>query len=66
VPDSATAARDSRGRALAHVGWGRHVVVTGEVWLLATHDWRNRDSRYFGALKTAQIRATLQPVMTLE
>jgi conjugative transfer signal peptidase TraF len=66
VPDSATAARDSRGRAPAHVRWGRHVVVTGKVWLLGTHDWRNWDSRYFGALKTAQIRATLQPVMTLE
>jgi type IV secretory pathway protease TraF len=38
VPDSATAARDSRDRALAHVQWGRHVVVTGKMWLLRTYD----------------------------
>jgi conjugative transfer signal peptidase TraF len=66
APDSASAARDSRGRALAHVSWGRHVVVTGEVWVLGTHDPRSWDSRYFGALNASQIRATLQPILTLE
>ena len=66
VPDSATAGHDSRGRVLAHMPWGRHVVVAGEVWLLGTHDPRSWDSRYFGALNAAQVRATLQPVLTFD
>jgi conjugative transfer signal peptidase TraF len=66
VPDSATAARDSSGRVLSHVPWGRRVVLAGEVWLLATHDPRSWDSRYFGALNAVQVRATLQPVLTFD
>ena len=46
--------------------WGRHVVVTGEVWLLGTHDPRSWDSWYFGAVNAVQISATLQPFLTLD
>ncbi len=66
VPNSETALLDSRGRGLSHTGWGRHVVRPEEVWLLSTHDPRSWDSRYFGPLNVAQIRATVQPVLTVD
>lgn len=66
LPDSATVAVDSAGRPLPHVPWGRHPVPAEQVWLLGTGDPRGWDSRYFGPLRLAQIRATVAPVLTLD
>ena len=66
LPNSATAAVDSAGRPLPHVPWGRHPVPSAQVWLLGTGDPRSWDSRYFGPLSEAQIRATVAPVLTLD
>jgi len=66
VPSSATAAADSAGRPLPHVTWGRHVVPREHVWLHGPGDARSWDSRYFGPLGVAQIRATVTPVLTLD
>ena len=51
--NSATAARDSAGRPLAHVAWGVQRVSAGEVWLFGFHNGRSWDARYFGALPLA-------------
>ena len=48
--DSAVAARDSLGRPLPHVAWGRHRVAPGEVWLFGFHNPRSWDARYFGPI----------------
>ena len=66
VPSSATAAADSAGRPLPHVTWGRHVVPREHVWLHGPGDARSWDSRYFGPVSVAQIRATVTPVLTLD
>jgi conjugative transfer signal peptidase TraF len=66
LPNSATAALDSAGRPLPHVSWGRHVVPPEHVWLHGAGDPRSWDSRYFGPLGEAQIRATVAPVLTLD
>jgi conjugative transfer signal peptidase TraF len=66
LPDSATAAVDSAGRPLPHVPWGRHRVPPEQVWLLGTGDPRSWDSRYYGPVNLAHIRATLAPVLTLD
>jgi len=66
LPNSATAVVDSAGRPLPHVPWGRHRVAPGQVWLLGPGDPRSWDSRYFGPLRLADIRATLAPVLTLD
>jgi conjugative transfer signal peptidase TraF len=66
LPDSATAAVDSAGRPLPHVPWGRHPVPPEQVWLLGTGDPRSWDSRYYGPLRLAHIRATVAPVLTLD
>ena len=66
LPRSATAAVDSAGRPLPHAPWGRHRVAPEQVWLLGTGDRRSWDSRYFGPLSLAHIRATVAPVLMLD
>ncbi len=63
-PDSATASRDSAGRALAHVAWSKRRVAPGQVWLFGFNDPRSWDSRYFGPVRLADIRGELKPVVT--
>lgn len=66
LPNSGTSAADSAGRPLPHVPWGRHPVPAEQVWLLGTGDPRSWDSRYFGPLSLAHVRATVAPVRTLD
>jgi conjugative transfer signal peptidase TraF len=61
---SAVAARDSIGRPLPHVPWGRRQVRPGEVWLFGFHNVRSWDARYFGPVPLAGIRGVLKPILT--
>ncbi len=61
---SATVSRDSAGRLLAHVAWGKRTVAANEVWLFGFNDRRSWDSRYFGAIPAANLRGTLESVLT--
>ncbi len=63
-PDSAMASRDSAGRPLAHVAWGKRRVAAGEVWLFGFNDRRSWDSRYFGPVPLANLRGELKPIVT--
>ncbi len=62
--DSAVAPRDSMGRPLPHVPWGRRQVAPGEVWLFGFHNVRSWDARYFGPVPLSEVRAALKPVLT--
>lgn len=57
---------DSLGRPLGHVELGRHRVRDGEVWVLGVHRERSWDSRYFGPLPIASIRARAKPLLVLD
>ena len=61
---SATLSRDSRGRSVEHVAWGRYTVPANQVWLFGTKDARSWDSRYFGPVPASSVRAALEPVLT--
>jgi conjugative transfer signal peptidase TraF len=61
---SATLTRDSSGRSVKHVAWGRYTVPTNQVWLFGTKDARSWDSRYFGPVPASSVRAVLEPVLT--
>jgi conjugative transfer signal peptidase TraF len=61
---SATLSRDSSGRSVKHVTWGRYTMPPGEVWLFGTKDARSWDSRYFGPVPMSSVRAALEPVLT--
>ncbi len=64
LPRSATVARDSAGRALAHVPWGSRAVAADEVWLFGLNDRRSWDSRYFGPVPLRELQGVVQPVLT--
>jgi len=63
-PNSRTVARDTAGRALAHVAWGSRRVAPGAVWLFGFNDVRSWDARYFGPVPAANVRGVLRPVVT--
>ncbi|MBD5634187.1 MAG: S26 family signal peptidase [Candidatus Eremiobacteraeota bacterium] len=54
LPGSATQARDTHGRALAHIPRGTYRLRPGEVWLW-TPNPKSWDSRYFGPLPVANV-----------
>jgi conjugative transfer signal peptidase TraF len=61
--DSAVAVRDSIGRPLPHVAWGRHLVAPGEVWLFGFHNPRSWDARYYGPVPLSAVRGILKPIV---
>jgi conjugative transfer signal peptidase TraF len=64
VANSATMPRDSAGRPLRHVAWGRHRVGQDEVWLFGFNNLRSWDSRYFGAIPLANVRGVARALLT--
>jgi conjugative transfer signal peptidase TraF len=54
LPGSATQARDTHGRVLAHIPRGTYRMRAGDVWLW-TPNPRSWDSRYFGPLPVSNV-----------
>jgi len=55
--------RDSLDRPMPVLAPGPYRVRPGEVWLLSTYEPRSFDSRYFGAVPAALLRATATPLL---
>lgn len=64
LPNSASRRRDSLGREVPHVAFGKYPVENGEVWLFGEANPRSWDSRYFGPVPASAVRAQLKPVIT--
>jgi conjugative transfer signal peptidase TraF len=64
LANSATLTRDSAGRVLTHVAWGKRRVAADEVWLLGLNNRRSWDSRYFGPIPLQEIRGVAEPLLT--
>ena len=64
LPNSASRARDSRGRTVPHVAFETYPVKDGKVWLFGEADPRSWDSRYFGPVPRDAVRAKLTPIIT--
>jgi conjugative transfer signal peptidase TraF len=63
VDPAATLKSDSAGRPMEHFPFGQYRVPAGEVWVHGAA--RNSfDSRYFGPVPIANIRASLEPLVT--
>jgi len=56
---------DEAGRTLHPFPAGTYRVPRGELWLLAGHDPRSFDSRYFGAVPRANIIGVARPLWVL-
>lgn len=64
LPNSVPLLTDRFGRRLPKLARGRYVVNAGELWVGSTYSRSSFDSRYFGALKTTQLRASIRPLWT--
>ena len=64
LANSATLTRDSVGRLLTHVVWGKRRVAPEEVWLFGLNNRRSWDSRYFGPIPLRAIRGVAEPLLT--
>ncbi len=64
LANSATLTRDSAGRPLTHVVWGKRRVGAEEVWLFGLNNRRSWDSRYFGPIPLQAIRGVAEPLVT--
>jgi conjugative transfer signal peptidase TraF len=65
VPSTRALARDHAGRPLPQLAHGTYPVESGEVWLVSTHVAASWDSRYYGAVPTANVIAVLRPLWVL-
>ncbi len=64
VPNSQALATDRKGRPLSQLPTGRYVVRPGTLWILSSYSRLSFDSRYFGAVETAQVRASIRRLWT--
>jgi conjugative transfer signal peptidase TraF len=64
IPHSPTVARDTMGRPLEHVAWGRHRVLFGETWLFGFNNPHSWDGRYFGAIPISNLLGRITPILT--
>ena len=62
VPNSGALLADRNGRPLPKLPIGRHVVRDGEFWLVSNYSPFSFDSRYFGPMNAAEVRAHLRPL----
>ncbi len=64
VPNSRALASDRQGRWLPHLPAGTYVVQPGTVWIVSSYSRFSFDSRYFGAIETREVRASLRQLWT--
>jgi conjugative transfer signal peptidase TraF len=64
IPLSRAFPRDGAGRALPHIAPGAYTVRPGEVWVVSHYNVRSFDSRYFGPIQIARLKASTSPVFT--
>lgn len=64
VPNSQPLAVDRQGRPLPQLAIGRYVVGLGAVWVVSSYSRFSFDSRYFGAVETRQVRASVRQLWT--
>lgn len=64
IANSRPLPHDAEGRPLHAMAAGTYRVPVGEMWLVSSFNPRSYDSRYYGAVPIAAVRATARPVLT--
>lgn len=64
LPNSAPLEQDSNGRPLPTLRIAKHVVASGEVWLVSSYSRHSFDSRYFGGIATTRVIERIEPLLT--
>jgi conjugative transfer signal peptidase TraF len=65
VPNSKALAADRKGRPLPQLPTGRYVVRPGTVWIVSSYSPFSFDSRYFGAVESADVHASIRRLWTV-
>jgi len=65
VPNSRPLTTDRKGRPLPRLAIGRYVVRPGSLWIVSSYSRFSFDSRYFGAVKTGQVRTCVRRLWTV-
>jgi conjugative transfer signal peptidase TraF len=65
LPMTAPMPVDTQKRPIAAWPNGEYIVAPGWVWVASSYNARSFDSRYFGPIRTADIRCHLRPFVTL-
>ena len=65
VPNSQPLTADRKGRPLPRLAIGRYLVRPGALWVVSSYSRFSFDSRYFGAVETRQIRASVRQLWTV-
>jgi conjugative transfer signal peptidase TraF len=65
LPNTAPMAVDTQKRPMAAWWSGAYIVPPGWIWVASSYNARSFDSRYFGPVRTADIRCHLKPFVTL-
>jgi conjugative transfer signal peptidase TraF len=65
VPNTAPMRLDTHHRPMIAWPTGVYPVQAGVVWVASSYNPRSFDSRYFGPIRTAEIRCRLKPLITL-
>jgi conjugative transfer signal peptidase TraF len=63
--NTAPMAVDTQKRPMAAWPSGNYVVAPGWIWVASSYNARSFDSRYFGPVRTVDIRCHLKPFVTL-
>lgn len=63
LANSAPFRNDTEGRPMTAFPAGEYAVDAGMVWVVAGHDPRSYDSRYFGPVATAAITGTARALL---
>jgi conjugative transfer signal peptidase TraF len=64
LPNTEPLVVDLSGRPLPHWPFGKYVVASGTVWVASSYSPRSFDSRYFGPIKTDQVRESVRALLT--
>ena len=64
IANSRPLSHDDEGRPLRAMAAGTYTVPVGEIWLISSFNARSYDSRYFGPVPIAAVRAQARPVLT--
>lgn len=62
IPQTAPLVIDSQGRKMVPYPFGTYVVASGFLWLASDRSPRGYDSRYFGPVQGADVRAFMRPL----
>ena len=64
IANSRPLSHDDEDRPLRAMAAGNYTVPAGEMWLVSSFNPRSYDSRYFGPVPIAAVRARVHPVLT--